>query len=131
MGLEFKILCENLLGSYWVFLNNQIYLTLRMVSSVAFHPAGTIIASASTDRTIKLFDIRTHKLIQHYGDAHAQVSTSTDNAIGGVNTISFGGLSGEWLISTGMDGVVKVISIIDKLDLGFKRRSYILYSTWT
>ena len=41
-----------------------------MVSSVAFHPTGTIIASASTDKSIKLFDIRTHKLIQHYGDAH-------------------------------------------------------------
>ncbi|KAJ3300771.1 POC1 centriolar protein A [Borealophlyctis nickersoniae] len=77
-----------------------------MVTSVAFHPAGTVIASASTDRSIKLFDIRTHKLIQHYGDAH---SGGTDvGGGGGVNSIAFGGLGGEWLASTGMDGVVKI-----------------------
>ena len=78
-----------------------------MVTSVAFHPAGTIIASASTDRSIKLFDIRTHKLIQHYGDAHGPLN-SGENSMGGVNSIAFGGLSGEWLVSTGMDGVVKI-----------------------
>ena len=82
-----------------------------MVTSVAFHPAGTIIASASTDRSIKLFDIRTHKLIQHYSDAHgsgAASHASGEAGAGGVNSISFGGPNGEWLISTGMDGVVKV-----------------------
>ena len=79
-----------------------------MVTSVAFHPAGTIIATASTDRSIKLFDLRTHKLIQHYGDAHGPLTSSGENPMGGVNSISFGGLAGEWLISTGMDGVVKV-----------------------
>ncbi|KAI8929630.1 WD40-repeat-containing domain protein [Entophlyctis helioformis] len=66
-----------------------------MVSSVAFHPA-------STDRSIKLFDIRTHKLIQHYGDAHTSPASGLDNssigAGGGVNSIAFGGLNGEWLI---------------------------------
>lgn len=81
-----------------------------MISSVAFHPAGTIVASASTDKSIKLFDIRTHKLIQHYGDAHSGVPTEGlgNAAQGGVNSISFGGPSGEWMISTGMDGLVKV-----------------------
>jgi centriolar protein POC1 len=81
-----------------------------MVTSVAFHPSGTIIASASTDKSIKLFDIRTHKLIQHYSDAHgsSQPSSSGDSTLGGVNSIAFGGPNGEWLISTGMDGVVKV-----------------------
>jgi WD40 repeat protein len=87
---------------------------LGIVSSVAFHPSGTIIATASTDRSIKLFDIRTHKLIQHYGDAHnaAQIAGQSLEGVslnaGGVNSICFGGDNGEWLISTGMDGVVKV-----------------------
>jgi WD40 repeat protein len=90
-------------------------LIIRMVTNVAVHPAGTIIASASSDRSIKLFDIRTHKLIQHYGDAHGPQSNSGENPMGGVTSIAFGGLNGEWLISTGMDGVVKVIK-------GFNRR---------
>lgn len=81
-----------------------------MVSSVAFHPSGSVIASASTDRSIKLFDIRMHKLMQHYNDAHAVSPSVLDSAVtaGGVNSIAFGGQNGEWLISTGMDGVVKV-----------------------
>lgn len=78
-----------------------------MVSSVAFHPAGTVVASASTDRSIKLFDIRTHRLIQHYGNAHG--GTAGENGGGqGITSIAFGGPAGEWLISTGWDGVVKV-----------------------
>jgi centriolar protein POC1 len=86
----------------------------RIVTSVGFHPHGTVIATASTDRTIKLFDIRMHKLIQHYGDAHAatplpgQHLEGKANSTGAVNSVSFGGLNGEWLISTGMDGLVKV-----------------------
>ncbi|KAH6569124.1 hypothetical protein BASA61_009517 [Batrachochytrium salamandrivorans] len=85
---------------------------LGMVSSVAFHPSGTVIASASSDRSIKLFDIRTHKLIQHYSDAHGTPNSGHDSinqsVSGGVNSIAFGGLNGEWLISTGMDGLIKV-----------------------
>ena len=84
-----------------------------MVTSLAFHPSGTIFASASSDRSIKLFDIRNHKLIQHYGDAHGALYPNTESSSsvgvgGGVNSISFGGDNGEWLISTGMDGLVKV-----------------------
>lgn len=80
------------------------------MTSVAFHPSGTIVATGSMDRSIKLFDTRTHKLIQHYGDAHGSNTASLDNSInvGGVNSVCFGGDNGEWLISTGMDGVVKV-----------------------
>ncbi|KAI9098197.1 WD40-repeat-containing domain protein [Phlyctochytrium arcticum] len=78
-----------------------------MISSVAFHPAGTVVASASTDRSIKLFDIRTHKLIQHYGDAHG-AGSGDGSGSAGVNSISFGGPGGEWLVSTGWDGVVKI-----------------------
>jgi centriolar protein POC1 len=81
-----------------------------MITSLAFHPAGTIIASASTDKSIKLFDVRTHKLIQHYGDAHGSGPSglSGELAQGGVTSIAFGGANGEWLLSTGMDGVVKI-----------------------
>ncbi|ORY33863.1 WD40 repeat-like protein [Rhizoclosmatium globosum] len=86
-----------------------------MVTSTAFHPAGTIVATASTDRSIKLFDIRTHKLIQHYHDAHVGAGPASDTkggesawAGGGPNSVNFGGPGGNWLISTGMDGVVKI-----------------------
>jgi centriolar protein POC1 len=74
-----------------------------------------MIASSSTDRSIKIFDIRTHKLIQHYGDAHGASPISgqhiegTISTAGGTNSVSFGGLNGEWLVSTGMDGLVKVL----------------------
>ena len=36
------------------------------VNHVAFHPSGTCIAAASTDSTVKVWDIRTNKLLQHY-----------------------------------------------------------------
>ncbi|KAI9361191.1 WD40-repeat-containing domain protein [Zopfochytrium polystomum] len=85
-----------------------------IISCVAFHPGGTVIASASTDRSIKLFDVRTHKLLQHYGDAHVGTGGSPpvyNDATwtgGGPNSINFGGLGGEWLISTGVDGAAKI-----------------------
>ena len=63
-----------------------LFISSSMVSSVAFHPAGTIIASASTDKSIKLFDIRMHKLIQHYGDAHGATNAEGVSA-SGVNSI--------------------------------------------
>ena len=81
-----------------------------MVTSVAVHPSGTLVCSASTDRSIKMFDIRTHRLIQHYSDAHylSHTKENHDYIGGGVNSIAFGGENGEWLISTGIDGLVKV-----------------------
>lgn len=74
-----------------------------MVTCVAYHPSGTLIATSSTDGSIKIFDIRTHKLIQHYGDAHGQ----KDSVASSVNSIKFGE-DGSWLISTGNDGLIKV-----------------------
>ena len=38
----------------------------RFVNHVEFHPSGTCIASAGTDSTVKVWDIRTNKLLQHY-----------------------------------------------------------------
>ncbi|KAJ3056315.1 hypothetical protein HK097_007415 [Rhizophlyctis rosea] len=42
---------------------------IGIVTSVAFHPSRTVNASASTDRSIKLIDIRTQKLMEHYKDS--------------------------------------------------------------
>lgn len=33
---------------------------------VDFHPSGTCIAAASTDNSVKVWDIRSHKMLQHY-----------------------------------------------------------------
>ncbi|KAL7750804.1 hypothetical protein RI367_003761 [Sorochytrium milnesiophthora] len=83
-----------------------------LVTSVAFHPSGNIIGASSSDRSIKLWDIRMHRLIQHYPEAHAggAVQSLGDNAqaLGTVNSVAFGGTQGDWMISTGNDGVVKI-----------------------
>jgi centriolar protein POC1 len=52
-----------------------------------------------------MWDIRTHKLIQYYPDAHGR----EEGLNGVVNSVNIGGKSGEWLLSTGGDGLVKVI----------------------
>lgn len=36
------------------------------VTYVDFHPSGTCIAAAGMDNTVKLWDVRTHRLLQHY-----------------------------------------------------------------
>jgi centriolar protein POC1 len=43
-----------------------------MVTSVAFHPDGTCVAAGAADNTVKVWDIRTNKLLQHYLP-HSQV----------------------------------------------------------
>lgn len=40
------------------------------VSSVRFHTDGTCIASGGGDGKLKVFDVRSQRVIQHY-DAHA------------------------------------------------------------
>ena len=47
------------------------------VNSVAFHPDGTCVAAGSADMTIKLWDLRSNTLLQHYpahGDAVSGIS---------------------------------------------------------
>lgn len=36
------------------------------INHAEFHPSGTCIAAAGTDATVKIWDIRTNKLLQHY-----------------------------------------------------------------
>lgn len=49
-----------------MFLNVYVSRVARFVNHVAFHPSGTCIAAASTDSTVKVWDIRMNKLLQHY-----------------------------------------------------------------
>lgn len=90
-----------------------------MVTAVDFHPQGTLVASAANDGAIKVFDIRTHKLLQHYGAAHALETARLDGATpqsgvaGCVNSLRFGGAAGEWLLSTGSDSLVKVWDVAE------------------
>ena len=67
-----------------------------MINSVKFHPDGTCLASACNEKEIKIFDVRSKKLIQHY-DAH------TDS----VNEIAFHP-SGFYLISASNDSKLKI-----------------------
>jgi centriolar protein POC1 len=45
------------------------------VTSVAFHPENQCLASGSADKTLHMWDIRSHLLIQHY-QAHDDEITS-------------------------------------------------------
>ncbi len=56
------------------------------VNRALFHPDGTCTASCSDDQTIKIWDLRKRKLIQHY-DAHG--GPVTDIAFSPVNRVYF------------------------------------------
>jgi len=66
------------------------------VNNVRFHPDGTCIASCSHDKKIKIFDIRSQRLIQHY-DAHSE----------SVSSVSFHP-TGNYLLSSGFDATLKI-----------------------
>ena len=57
--LQKKTLSSFLSLIYWT-------LNFSFVNHVEFHPSGTCIASAGTDSTVKVWDIRMNKLLQHY-----------------------------------------------------------------
>jgi katanin p80 WD40 repeat-containing subunit B1 len=67
------------------------------ISNLEFHPFGEFFASGSTDKTIRIWDIRRKGCIQTY--------------IGHLDQINVMRISpdGKWLASGGNDGLVKVI----------------------
>jgi centriolar protein POC1 len=76
---------------------------------VRFHPDGTCIAAGSADHSIKIWDIRSQRLIQHY-DAHND----------SVSEIAFHP-NGRYLISSSVDSTVKIWDL---------RQGHILYSLY-
>jgi centriolar protein POC1 len=66
------------------------------VNSVKFHPDGTCVASGSNDTSIKIWDIRSNRLIQHY-----------DAADQGVTSVAFHP-NGRYLLSSARDATVKI-----------------------
>jgi centriolar protein POC1 len=78
-----------------------------MVADVKFHPDGTCIASCGSDRKIKIFDNRSHRLLQHY-DAHDDL----------INSVAFHP-HGTYLLSSSNDGTLKIWDL---------RKGHILYT---
>lgn len=79
------------------------------MNSVRFHPDGTCVASGSSDKTVKIWDIRSQRLIQHY-DAHSAE----------VNEIDFHP-NGRYLLSTSHDSTIKIWDL---------RQGHILYTLY-
>jgi centriolar protein POC1 len=67
-----------------------------MVASVNFHPDGSCLASCGSDKKIKIFDVRSTRLLQHY-DAHNDA----------VNSVFFHS-NGQYLVSSSNDSTVKI-----------------------
>ena len=67
-----------------------------MLYSCDFNPDGTCIATSSHDKKVRIYDIRTKKIVQIY-DAHADSVLSVDFHP-----------SGGFLLSTGADSKAKI-----------------------
>lgn len=66
------------------------------VNSVLFHKEDNCIASGSSDKTIKMWDIRSHLLIQHYAAHEAPVTSLSLHP------------SGYYLLSASRDSTLKI-----------------------
>lgn len=49
----------------------------RFVNHVEFHPSGNCIAAGGTDNTVKLWDVRMNRLLQHYQGKSRAYKSST------------------------------------------------------
>ena len=74
---------------------------LQPVNAVRWSPDGTCVASCSNDKKIKIFDIRSGRIIQHY-DAHSAPITS----------LSYHP-SGKYLVSSSLDSSLKIWDIFN------------------
>ena len=75
--------------------------SVRFANFVDFNPKGTCIVSAGSDHTVKIWDIRVNKLLQHY-----QVHSC------GVNCVSFHP-SGNYLITASSDATLKILDLLE------------------
>ena len=66
------------------------------VNCVLFHKDGNCVASCSSDKTIKMWDVRSHLLIQHYSAHDAPVSSISLHE------------SGYYLLSASRDSTLRV-----------------------
>ena len=73
-----------------------LFLLYSTINSVAFHPEGQCLASGSSDKTLKMWDIRSHLLIQHY-PAHDDEVTSISMHP-----------SGYYMLSSSKDSTMKI-----------------------
>ncbi|KAF7249649.1 hypothetical protein EYD10_04364 [Varanus komodoensis] len=73
----------------------------KFVPHVDFHPSGTCIAAAGTDNTVKVWDVRMNRLLQHY-----QVHSAS------VNCLSFHS-SGNYLITASNDSTLKILDLLE------------------
>jgi WD40 repeat protein len=71
------------------------------INSVAFHPSGTFVAAGGTDSTVKVWDIRTNKLIQHYA-SHSQP----------INCVAFHPC-GNYLLTASNDSTLKIFDLLE------------------
>ena len=71
------------------------------VTYVDFHPSGTCIAAAGMDNTVKVWDVRTHQLLQHY-----QLHSAA------VNALSFHP-SGNYLVTASSDSTLKILDLME------------------
>ena len=100
MTMKKVLFCLLCLYSILFSVQAQVTHTLRghsdAINSVAFHPAGDILASGSADHTIKIWDVKTHQLL-HSIQAHT----------GPVKDLSFN-KDGTILASASADYTVKL-----------------------